>query len=286
MTHDSNKKTNKREPSWVIIIVVAIAFVIIGFVFLACFQFAYVEENWTHNGDKDYTRFGISGDFFGFANAVFSALAFAILIVTMWMQSYELSQQREELRITQDVFRQQTNEMEEQNKSLKLQAIESTFFKMLQLHGEIVSGMVTTHVHNLVTGRSVFEFQIQALKEHSRAQRFGTNFKITDASYDDWYEKNEAAMGHYFRTLYNTMRFIDENGGEYRHTYARLLRAQLSSKELELLLYNGVSRWGKEKFKPLMEQYSMLKHLRRDPEFDSWRSRYDAKAFDSSASRT
>ena len=48
--------------------------------------------NWSERGQF--------GDMFGAVNALFSALAFAILIVTMWMQREELELQRAEVRQT------------------------------------------------------------------------------------------------------------------------------------------------------------------------------------------
>jgi hypothetical protein len=43
--------------------------------------------------------------------------------------------------------------------------------------------------------------------------------------------------------------------------YSNLLRAQLSNDELKLLFSNCLSDKGKEKFKPLVEKYAMLKTL-------------------------
>ncbi len=46
-----------------------------------------------------------------------------------------------------------------------------------------------------------------------------------------------------------------------KRLYSNLVRAQLSSFELLLLFYNCLSSMGVEKFKPLIEKYSLLKTL-------------------------
>jgi hypothetical protein len=41
--------------------------------------------------------------------------------------------------------------------------------------------------------------------------------------------------------------------------YTNLVRAQLSSYEIALMFYNCLSEMGREKFKPLVERYALLK---------------------------
>ncbi|MEZ6127859.1 MAG: putative phage abortive infection protein [Planctomycetaceae bacterium] len=97
--------------------------------------------------------------------------------------------------------------------------------------------------------------------------------------YEKWYDNYEAHVGHYFRTLYNLVRYVDEHGGKQRASYARLVRAQLSSHELQLLLFNGLSKYGREKFKPLIEEYTLLKHLKETAENKDAREQYASTAF-------
>lgn len=55
---------------------------------------------------------------------------------------------------------------------------------------------------------------------------------------------------------------ISEFDDEYEYT--SMLRAILSRYELVWLYYNGLSEYGCEKLKPLIERYAMLKNLRED----------------------
>ena len=80
----------------------------------------------------------------------------------------------------------------------------------------------------------------------------------------------QAGLGHYFRTLYHVIKFVDESDAlklenadadkKNRRRYTSLVRAQLSAFELELLFYNGISPYG-EKFKPLIEKYGLLENF-------------------------
>ena len=267
----------EKEPRWGLWMLSIGLLVLLVLAVIAGLQFWFVSEIKTGSEGDGLTKFGISGDFFGFANALFSALAFAMIIVTLWMQKYELKQQRIELDQTQNIMTMQQEEMKQQNESLKNQEVTNTFFKMLELHGEIVQGLTVKRADGLLDGRRVFPHLLQELGAKFREPKYKDENQ--SEIYSRWHRGQESLVGHYFRTLYNTLRFVDENGGENSETYARLIRAQLSGNELELLLYNGASEWGNKKFKPLIEKYSLLKHLKDDPAFNDWKSKYEPSAF-------
>lgn len=71
----------------------------------------------------------------------------------------------------------------------------------------------------------------------------------------------------YFRYLYRILKYIDDSkliSDEVKYQYAGILRAHLSYMELPLLYYNGLSGFGREKMKPLMERYHLLKNIREE----------------------
>ena len=95
---------------------------------------------------------GTFGDQFGAANALFSGLAFAGLIVTILLQRKDLrlqrkdlKMQRKELQITNLQLEGQKEQLEEQNKILRIQRFENTFFQMLTQFQEIVNGLTYTY---------------------------------------------------------------------------------------------------------------------------------------------
>ncbi|NLU37727.1 MAG: hypothetical protein GXX78_02405 [Bacteroidales bacterium] len=75
------------------------------------------------------------------------------------------------------------------------------------------------------------------------------------------YNNQESRLGHYFRTLYNIIKYIDTTNGIDRQFYVNIVRSQLCVDELIILFYNCLSCFGNEKFKPLVEKYGILEGL-------------------------
>lgn len=84
-----------------------------------------------------------------------------------------------------------------------------------------------------------------------------------EVQYKMFYRANEQLIGHYFRMLYNIVKFINNSHLEpaEKRFYTSIIRAQLSKYELSLILYNCASSYGREKFLPLVIKYEILKHL-------------------------
>ncbi len=82
--------------------------------------------------------------------------------------------------------------------------------------------------------------------------------------YEIFLSKRQSSVGHYFRYLYNTVKFVHEHEFikelEDKKSYTNLIRAQLSSNELGLLFYNCLSDRG-TKFKHLVEKYALLEDM-------------------------
>lgn len=70
----------------------------------------------------DDTKRGTFGDMFGAVNSLFSGLAFAALIFTVFMQREELSLQRKELKYTRQELRRSAEAQEASEKALRAQA--------------------------------------------------------------------------------------------------------------------------------------------------------------------
>lgn len=77
---------------------------------------------------------GTLGDMFGVVNALFSGLAFAGIILTIYMQKHELEMQRNELEETREVFKTQTELMNHQQ-------YDTTFFSLLDNHRNLIDSL-------------------------------------------------------------------------------------------------------------------------------------------------
>ena len=80
-------------------------------------------------------------------------------------------------------------------------------------------------------------------------------------------QKRRASLvsDHYFRHLYRIYKFVDTScliEDDERYEYTCIIRSQLSEYELVMLFYNCLTPNGREKFKPLIEKYSVFKNLR------------------------
>lgn len=151
---------------------------------------------WTLNyygvNTKDGKPMGEFGDKFGVVNALFSGLAFAGIIITIYMQREELALQRKELEETREVFEKQSNIMADQQN-------DSTYFNLLSNHRLTVqsiktSGSVPEYWENnyyarsneMTTGYEVVESVaaawIHLFTEYSKMYRSGIIWNISYAN--------------------------------------------------------------------------------------------------------
>lgn len=233
---------------------------------------------------------GTFGDKFGAINALFSGLAFAGLIVTLLYQKEELKLQREELAQTREELKGQREEFEEQNKTMKRQRFENTFFNMLSLQQEIVANLSYEYYVNpnicplnipeeifykgspkgQLHGRETFE----GIYKHAVIEYNG--FRHADGIVNILKQNGYIAytaisittrFDHYFRHLYRIYKYVDSTDlieDVERYNYACIVRSQLSDYELVLLFYNCLTVNGREKFKPLIEKYTVFNNLRTE----------------------
>ena len=233
------------------------------------FSWQYIDNsvNSTECGLSDTEARGLFGDKFGAINALFSALAFAGIIFTIFLQKRELKLQREEMEETRGEFIKQ-------NETLIQQKFENTFFQLINLFNSIVNTLDLRNKQSKVVttlGRECFDVFFKRLRNHLRTIMYGgasANDNLEGASiaqtleaYQILYNNEKSDMSHYFRTIYHIYKFIDTSEIKNKKQYTSIARAQLSSYEQVLLFYNCLHSNGLEKFKPLIEKYAVFKNL-------------------------
>jgi len=140
--------------------------------------------------------------------------------------------------------------------------VENTFFQMMSLHSEILKGIDLQQGANTMTGRDAFKVMQNTMLNGKTMQLLSSNdLEKINEGYLSIYQSYQNELGHYFRYLYNIMKFIDRSPMEDKRFYSNLLRAQLSNYELVLLFYNCLSVYGRDKFKLLVEEYGLLKNM-------------------------
>ena len=280
MCNDKHNNEETKSQLWIWIIVA-----IIGV--LAAWGLSW----WLiHKNIDCSTERGTFGDMFGAVNALFSGLAFAGLIVTLLYQKEELKLQREELAQTREELKGQREEFEEQNKTMKRQRFENTFFNMLSLQQEIVANLSYEYYVNpnvcppntppeqfygkslkgMLHGREVFEGMYKRAIIDYNGRRYADGVCNILRSYGHLAYSNIKAttrFDHCFRHLYRIYRYVDTSDlitEDERYDYACIIRSQLSDYELVMLFYNCLTTNGREKFKPLIEKYTIFNNLRTE----------------------
>jgi len=212
---------------------------------------------------------GTYGDMFGAVNSLFSGLAFAGLIFTIYLQKNELGLQRKELELTRLELQGQRETMQAHNNQISLQNFEGTFFQMLRLHNELLNSIDTTvgggdSAVKIFSGSDCFMRAWRRYKDSffKDANQEDENERLEQINnvFSDLWKNYESEFGHYFRSLYNVVKFVHESDIENKKQYTNIVRAQLSGQELLLLMYNCIY-FRELKFKPLVEKYALLKHI-------------------------
>ncbi|WP_053990017.1 putative phage abortive infection protein [Mangrovimonas sp. TPBH4] len=231
------------------------------------------------NKDTEF-ELNLLGDFLGGSVASIWSLAglFLIYVAFLGQKQQLLNQQLEimysqlEVKYTRLELAGQREEMATQNDTLLNQKFENTFFQLLTLFNGIVNSLDLRNGSRVIisSGRDCFKTFYNSLRAETK-NAIGQNTPFVSApiiqtikAYDKVYNQNKSDLSHYFRTIYHIFKFIDDSTIENKKRYASIVRAQLSSYEQVLLFYNCIHSNGLKKFKPLIEQYAILKNLDED----------------------
>lgn len=220
----------------------------------------------------DFGDYGPYGDFVaGTLVPVLTFASFLMIVATLGMQKEQLELQRRELRSSIDEMKATRKEFEVQNKTLSIQRFENTFFNMVSLHNQIIEsihygGQYQKDGRKAIT--PIFTYFKQTYQRSLRNNLFEGEEEINriKIAYKEFFKYTEPELGHYFRNLYRIIKFINQSTileFEDKKTYVGIIKAQLSSYELVLLLYNGLSEYGIE-FLPLMRRYNLLDNLNHE----------------------
>ncbi|ELQ2466450.1 putative phage abortive infection protein [Vibrio vulnificus] len=220
------------------------------------------------NNVSEIENRALFGDSYGSLNTLFSGLAFAGIITSIFLQSQELRETRAEIK-------GQKEEFELQTKAMNKQVFETTFFQLLQLNNEIIQSLQIeegfSSNRKLIQGRGVFRvLYVDKFLENGASFEYRHQFGDDETFNDDinghylmFHRVYGHLVGHYFRNVYQILKYVDKSVVEDKKFYSNLLRAQMSDYELGLLFYNCISDLGNTKFKALVEQYQFFEHLNR-----------------------
>ncbi len=208
---------------------------------------------------------GVFGDMFGSVNALFSGFALLGVILTIYLQSKELKYQREELQLTRKEIKGQKQEMKQQNQTLNMQQFENSFFNLLSTYNSIVNDMeirATNKSAILAVGRNCFAEYSERLQQcFENRTTIEDHLKQISLTFEHFFKFYQNHTEHYFNNLYHFLKYIENSSIYGKQYYANIIKAQLSSNELVLIFYYGLSDYGHDEFKLLIEKYSLLQNL-------------------------
>ena len=196
-------------------------------VFLMWLAYAFLIDNFI----PSQTDRGLFGDQFGALNTLFSGLAFAIIIVALFLQRKEFSAQLDEIRKTQKIAIQQAEALvkqeevfQKQLETQKQQQIENTFFNILKFHTELVATLAIYHSGSWRKGREVFRSLANSVNDA----------KIPKSDrYLSLYSDFGANFHHYFQSIEEILSYIEtcDASDNKKTLFRKILRAQLTSQE-------------------------------------------------------
>jgi hypothetical protein len=180
----------------------------------------------------------------GVVGPLFSLLAFVGVLLTIANQNKE----------------NQKNEIE-----TKKQATENRIIKQIEFHHTIcnnVSIPFNIERTKFKRGRLAFEFLYEKhlktyYKEADRQNPQLSEKQKIDIAFSKLYSKEGKQFGFYFRNLYYLIKYIEESEFIDKEHFVRLIRAQLSTSEIQMLMYNCLFDKGAG-FKSFVERFALL----------------------------
>ena len=216
----------------------------------------------------NFERTGQLGDSFGVVGAVMASAAAAFTFLTLRGERAENSRLR-------------AREGDRDRADRKREA-EATFFRLLDLRTSILERV--RDPNRAQSSEQVLGQRAIWIIAKGLAQELSNSPGNVQSRHDAYWSKVEGEVGHYLRFTYHIVRFTTEqfDNDRDRYGYVRLLRAQLSNAEVELIALNSAYGAGKPRMKTFVERYALLHSLPEDTiERLRLRSLFSDAAFDS-----
>lgn len=244
----------------------------IGFISLL-FMIAVLYLNYLYASalGKDYQ--GIFGDMFGASNALFTGLSFVGVIIAILLQRQDINNQRIDS---------------------KIQNFETIFFNMVNAHHQIVSDL-RSNSYTTKNGEKIFTYYIarEVFKQHIGYLLLNVDDDTDtfDLQYSRFHKDHGDNYGHYFKNLYQILRFVDHHkfstdekeDFKAKNKYIEIIWRQLSDSEIAMIFYHCAHSKMMPTFKDIIEKYTLLEDANDMLLFDEIKKLYSEKAFNKTA---
>lgn len=191
--------------------------------------------------DYSLTKAGVFGDSFGILTSLFSALAFAGMIVTILLQKEELTLQRQELADTR-------KELEEQKEIFQKQSFNDTFFHLLDYYKQNLCDISVTDKLNNEEKRGVSALKF-LIEKFTTVQSEYANFydvnhaeKIKVFEYHLFINIQQVLMrqSRYLTTFEGLLRLVSNHASGDKKIYWDIINSQLTVHERKYIFYHSL----------------------------------------------
>ena len=225
----------------------------------------------------DPASWGQLGDYLGgVLNPVFGFLSVFALLVALVLQTRELKLSRESLVLSRDELKLSREEQAKaaealglQNKAIRQQSFEQTFFSMLRLLEEVVSQVSHPRLFPPEGGRKALAQHIEDNFQNIRLRNMYPNSPMGAPTYPEEVraslllmlrDDSKGQMTRFLRVLVNILEHMHCAGIQPSDIYPRTFKSLLSEGELRFIYF---SCFGDEwvSLKKLVEAYGLLQYL-------------------------
>ncbi|MDC1069085.1 putative phage abortive infection protein, partial [Candidatus Kapabacteria bacterium] len=276
----------------------AIIFIIVGIILVVLALILGVNAKINLEGGNDWSNITQYSEFIaGLIGGIWSLAGVLLFYSSLTSQKADLEAQKDLLVKQIDEVVAQTKEFRIQNEMAKDQKNEETFFQLLRFHNEIITSIeleqtdvdfsTGENVTKTILGRKAFVEYYDIFKrffgetsENISSDAEDNTAKLFDTCYNTFYLEYQADLGHYFRNLYNLLRYVRGVKKESQPFFLSLLIAQLSNYELTMLFFHCLRSTNSD-FKTLVEEFEVLAQVPKDEVTSMAYQLYDIKAFGS-----
>lgn len=216
-------------------------------------------------------------DLFAFTTALFSGLAFAGVLIALWMQREELALQRKELRRTRRVMGQQEKELRALASAVVGNEVGTGFFQIIEHYNRLIDVLE----FDREAGRSAFRKWWTHVNASANQEGLHDTIDLTSLNMHDYGEKCQErrrrieefvtkqyserglrSLRIYYLTAAEIIRYLQRIGDRPEsERYFRLTIAQFSDWELALFFYIALSNIERDGFLELATNHCLFDGL-------------------------
>ena len=225
--------------------------------------------SWNIHHHANAGELGQLGDFFGgLLNPLVSILTLFVAI-SVWRL------QKDELELTRNELAQTKLALEEQAKTAEQQRQEQRFFDFLNIYRSTVDSIqfeMESNTGSVISLQGKRAFRLLTTDQSGNPMRELSQY-FSNGEWDRYFARDlsglkaeiwdstSPVLDHYFRAIFSILRESEPTLGEDCWRYTKLLRAQLSRDEVNLIAMNLLYDEEGKKMRKLVARYGILKHM-------------------------